>query len=230
VTVEGGEKVLRGTIAEEPFELAVDEILVATGRTPNTDGLGLEEVGVERDESGAVLVDDEQRTSVPMVYAAGDVTPHPRFIYVAAAAGTAAAESAFGAGGQSVDLSALPQIVFTSPAVAQAGPTEAEALERGFDVDCTVMPLDVVARALVDGDTRGVIKLVREVGAGRLVGASILGAGAPDVIQNAVLAIQDGITVDALTRTWAPYLTMAEGFKLAAQSFDRDVTKLSCCT
>jgi mercuric reductase len=230
VTADGGEKILRGTVAGEPFELAVDEILVATGRTPNTDDLGLDEVGVELDASGAVLVDDEQRTTVPSVYAAGDVTPQPRFIYVAAAAGAAAAENAFGAGGQTGDLSALPQIVFTSPAFAQAGPTEAEALARGFDVDCTVMRLDVVARALVDGDTRGVIKLVREVGTRRLVGASMLAAGAPDVIQSAVLAIQHGITVDQLTRTWAPYLTMAEGFKLAAQSFDRDVTKLSCCT
>jgi mercuric reductase len=100
----------------------------------------------------------------------------------------------------------------------------------GFDVDCAVMAPDVVARALVSGDTRGLIKLVRELGTGRLVGASVLAAGAPDVIQSAVLAIQHGITVEALTRTWAPYLTMAEGFKLAAQSFDRDVTKLSCCT
>jgi mercuric reductase len=230
VSAEGGEKVLRGTVAGEPFVLAVDEVLVATGRTPNTEGLGLEEVGVELDPSGAVLVDGEQRTSVPSVYAAGDVTTQPRFIYVAAAAGAAAADNAFGAGGEVLDLSALPQIVFTSPAVAQAGPTEAEALERGFDVECTVLPLDPVARALVDDDTRGLFKLVREVGTGRLVGASILAAGAPDVIQSAVLAIQHDITVDELTRSWAPYLTMAEGFKLAAQSFDRDVTKLSCCT
>jgi mercuric reductase len=230
VSVEGGEKVLRGSVAGEPFERAVDEVLVATGRTPNTDRLGLEELGVEVDLSGAVFVDDEQRTSVPSVYAAGDVTTQPRFIYVAAAAGRAAAENAFGAGGATLDLSALPQIVFTSPAVAQAGPTEAEAIERGFDVDCTVLSLDPVARALVDGDTRGLFKLVREVGTGRLIGASILAAGAPDVIQSAVLAIQHGLTVDELTRSWAPYLTMAEGFKLAAQSFDRDVTKLSCCT
>jgi mercuric reductase len=230
VTVEGGGKVLRGTVDGAPFELAVDEILVATGRTPNTDDLGLDEVGIELDAAGAVLVDPDQRTSVPSVYAAGDVTTQPRFIYVAAAAGAAAAENAFGTGDRSLDLSALPQVVFTSPGFAQAGPTEHEALERGFDVDCTVMPLDVVARALVDGDTRGLIKLVREVGTGRLVGASVLAAGAPDVIQSAVLAIQHGITVDELTRTWAPYLTMAEGFKLAAQSFDKDVTKLSCCT
>jgi mercuric reductase len=230
VSAEGGQKVLRGTVAGEPFEVAVDEVLVATGRTPNTEGLGLEELGVELDPAGAVVVDAEQRTSVPSVYAAGDATTQPRFIYVAAAAGAAAAENAFGAGGEVLDLAALPQIVFTSPAVAQAGPTEAEALARGFDVECTVLPLEPVARALVDGDARGLFKLVREVGTGRLVGASILAAGAPDVIQSAVLAIQHGITVDALTRSWAPYLTMAEGFKLAAQSFDRDVTKLSCCT
>ena len=230
VSVEGGEKVLRGSVAGEPFELAVDEVLVATGRTPNTDELGLEELGVELDPSGAVVVDPEQHTSVPSIYAAGDVTTQPRFIYVAAAAGRAAAEDAFGAGGDTLDFSALPQIVFTRPAVAQAGPTEAEAIERGFDVDCTVLSLDPVARALVDGDTRGLFKLVREVGTGRLIGASVLAAGAPDVIQSAVLAIQHGLTVDELTRSWAPYLTMAEGFKLAAQSFDRDVTKLSCCT
>jgi mercuric reductase len=167
---------------------------------------------------------------VPSVFAAGDVTTQPRFIYVAAAAGRAAAENAFGAGGATLDLSALPQVVFTSPAVAQAGPTEAEAIERGFDVDCTVLSLDPLARALVDGDTRGLFKLVREIGTGRLIGASIIAAGAPDVIQSAVLAIHHGITVEELTRSWAPYLTMAEGFKLAAQSFDRDVTKLSCCT
>jgi mercuric reductase len=230
VSVEGGEKVLRGRVAGEPFELAVDEVLVATGRTPNTEELGLEELGVELDPSGAVLVDPEQRTSVPSIYAAGDATTQPRFIYVAAAAGRAAAENAFGAGGETLDLSALPQVVFTGPAVAQAGPTEAEAIERGFDVDCTVLSLDPVARALVDGDTRGLFKLVREVGTGRLIGASILAAGAPDVIQSAILAIQHGLTVEELTRSWAPYLTMAEGFKLAAQSFDRDVTKLSCCT
>jgi mercuric reductase len=229
VTAVGGRKILRGDAAGEPFELVVDEVLVATGRTPNTDRLGLERLGVQLDAHGAVLVDAQQRTTVGSIYAAGDVTTQPRFIYVAAAAGAAAASSAFGAPGPGVDLSALPQIVFTSPAVAQAGPTEAEALQRGLDVDCTVLDLDLVPRALVTGDTRGVFKLVREKGSGRLIGASILAAGAHEVIQSAVLAIQHGITVDQLAATWAPYLTMAEGLKLAAQSFNRDVTALSCC-
>jgi mercuric reductase len=86
-----------------------------------------------------------------------------------------------------------------------------------------------VPRALVDGDTRGLFKLVAETGSGRLLGASILAAGAPDVIHSAVLAIERGLTVTELARSWAPYLAMAEGLKLAAQTFERDVSKLSCC-
>jgi mercuric reductase len=148
---------------------------------------------------------------------------------VAAAAGAAAVENALGQGGERLDFAALPQIVFTSPAVAHAGLTEAQALERGFDVDTRVLPLDAIPRALVSGDTRGLFKLVAEAGSGRLLGASILANGAPDVIQSAVLAIDRGLTVDELARTWAPYLTMAEGLKLAAQTFTRDVAQLSCC-
>ena len=229
VVAEDGEKVLRGSTDGEPFELRADEILVATGRTPNTEGLGLEELGVELDPSGAILVDAGQRTNVPSIYAAGDVTVQPRFVYVAAAAGAAAAENALGSGGERLDFSALPQIIFTSPAAAQAGLTEAEAQEHGLEVETTTLPLEAVPRALVNGDTRGLFKLVAEAGSGRLLGASILAAGAPDVIQSAVLAIERGMTVNELSGTWAPYLAMAEGLKLAAQTFKRDVTKLSCC-
>jgi mercuric reductase len=229
VTVDGEDKVLSGTADGEPFELRVDEILVATGRTPNSEDLGLEEVGVRLDRSGAIAVDAEQRTSVPTIYAAGDITDQPRFVYVAAAAGAAAAENALGAGGERLDFAALPQVVFTSPAIAQAGLTEAEASERGFEVETTLLPLDAVPRALVNGDTRGLFKLVAETGSGRLLGASILAAGAPDVIHSAVLAIDRGLTVAELARSWAPYLAMTEGLKLAAQTFERDVSKLSCC-
>jgi mercuric reductase len=229
VTTDGGEKVLRGSADGEPFEVRAEEVLVATGRAPNSEDLGLEELGVRLDASGAIAVDAEQRTSIPSVYAAGDITNQPRFVYVAAAAGAAAAENALDAGGERLDFAALPQVIFTSPAIAQAGLTEAEARERDFEVDTTVLPLEAVPRALVDGDTRGLFKLVAETGSGRLLGASILAAGAPDVIHTAVLAIERGVTVADLARTWAPYLAMAEGLKLAAQTFERDVSKLSCC-
>ena len=229
VVLEGNDKLVRGFTAGAPFELHVDEVLVATGRMPNSENLGLEELGVRLDASGAIAVDAEQRTSVPSIYAAGDITSQPRFVYVAAAAGAAAAQNALGGGGERIDFSALPQVVFTSPAIAQAGLTEAEADERGFEVETTLLPLDAVPRALVNGDTRGLFKLVAETGSGRLLGASILADGAPDVIYSAVLAIERGLTVAELAQTWAPYLAMAEGFKLAAQTFERDVSKLSCC-
>jgi mercuric reductase len=229
VTLDGNDKVLRGAADGEPLELRVDEILVATGRTPNSENLGLDPLGIRRDRSGAIVVDAEQRTSVPSIYAAGDITDQPRFVYVAAAAGAAVAENALGAGGERLDFAALPQVVFTSPAIAQAGLTEAEAIERGFELDTTLLPLNAVPRALVNGDTRGLFKLVAETGSGRLLGASILASGAPDVIHSAVLAIDRGLTVAELARSWAPYLAMAEGLKLAAQTFERDVSKLSCC-
>jgi mercuric reductase len=229
VSTDGSEKLLSGHADGAPFELRADEILVATGRTPNTEDLGLEEVGVQLDPSGAIAVDSYQRTSVPSIYAAGDLTSQPRFVYVAAAAAVAAVENALAGGDDELDFAALPQVVFTSPAIAQAGITEAEARECGVEVTTTVMPLDAVPRALVNDDTRGLFKLIAEADSGRLLGASILAEGAPDVIQSAVLAIARGMTVDELAGTWAPYLTMAEGLKLAAQTFERDVSKLSCC-
>jgi mercuric reductase len=166
---------------------------------------------------------------VPSIWAAGDVTSQPQFVYVAAAGGAAAAENALGAGGERLDFAALPRIIFTKPTIAGAGLTEAQAREQGFEVESRVLPLDAVPRALVNGDTRGLVKLVAEAGSGRLLGASVVADAAGEVIQAAVLAIERGMTVRELASTWAPYLTMAEGLKLAAQTFARDVAKLSCC-
>jgi len=229
VVLDGADKVLRGLTDGEPFEVRADEILVAVGRTPNTDDLGLQDVGVSVDEAGAIVVDEHQRTSVASIFAAGDVTTQPRFVYVAAAGGAAAASNALDDGDQRLDFAALPQIIFTAPAVAQAGVTEAQARARGLDVDVRVLPLSAVPRALVNADVRGLIKLVALAGSGRLIGASVLADGAPDVIQAAVLAIDRQMTVGELASTWAPYLAMAEGLKLAAQTFNRDVSRLSCC-
>lgn len=229
IVADGSAKVVRGTVDGAPFEVVVDEILVAVGRQPNSDRLGLDRVGVALDSAGAIVVDAHQRTSVPSVYAAGDATTQPRYVYVAAAAGAAAAENALGAGDERLDFDALPRIIFTTPAFAQAGLTAAEAEASGISVDTRVLPLSAVPRAIVNGDTRGLFKLVTEAQTGRLIGASILADGAPDAIQAAVLAIERGMTVHEIASTWAPYLAMAEGLKLAAQTFERDVSKLSCC-
>jgi mercuric reductase len=229
VRVDGPDKVLEGTVGSEPFEVRVDEILVATGRRPNTEPLGLDAVGVKTDSRGAIVVDEHQRTSVPSIYAAGDVTDQPQFVYVAASGGAAAARNALSSGEDRLDFSNLPRIIFTSPQIAAAGLTEGEARAQGFELQTTVLPLHAVPRALVNGDAHGLFKLVAEAGSGRLLGASIIADAAGEVIQSAVLAIKAGMTVDELASSWAPYLTMAEGLKLAAQTFGRDVAKLSCC-
>lgn len=128
-----------------------------------------------------------------------------------------------------LDFSNLPRIIFTSPQIATAGLTEHEAREQGFEIETTVLPLEAIPRALVNRDTHGLFKLVAETGSGRLLGASVVADAAGEVIQSAVLAIKAGMTVEEIATTWAPYLTMAEGLKLAAQTFNRDVAKLSCC-
>lgn len=198
-------------------------------RIPNTEGLGLERVGVRTDRRGAVIVDEHQQTSVPSIYAAGDVTDQPQFVYVAAAGGAAAAHNALGDGeARRLDFSSLPRIIFTAPQIA-AGLTEQQAREQGFDVERSLLPLKAIPRALVNGETGGLFKLVAEKDTGRLLGTSIVADGAAEVIQAAVLAINQHMTIDQFTASLAPDLTMADGLKLAAQTFGHDVAKLSCC-
>ncbi|EWS56331.1 MULTISPECIES: mercury(II) reductase [unclassified Methylibium] len=209
-------------------ELRADQLLVATGRTPNTRGMNLEAAGVKLDKLGAILIDDHMRTSAPNIYAAGDCTDQPQFVYVAAAAGTRAAVNMTG-GDAKIDLGAMPAVVFTDPQVATVGYTEAEAHLAGIETDSRTLTLDNVPRALVNFDTRGFIKLVAEAGSGRLLGVQAVTAEAGEIIQTAAIAIRARMTVHDLANQLFPYLTMVEGLKLAAQTFTKDVKQLSCC-
>jgi mercuric reductase len=217
--------------------LSADRLLVATGRRPVTDGLNLDAVGVKTGPRGEVMVDDHLRTDNPRIWAAGDVTGRPQFVYVAAAHGTLVADNAFnsadggvdGEPGRTLDYHHLPRVTFTSPQIASAGLTDAQAVEQGYACECRVLPLEYVPRAVVNRDTRGVIKLVAEHGSGRLLGAHVLAESAGEVIATAVSALANDMTVQQMADLWCPYLTMAEGIKLAAQTFTRDVSKLSCC-
>lgn len=217
------------TAAGEERELACGQVLVAAGRRPVTAGLNLETVGVKTSGHGEIVIDEQMRTANPRIWAAGDVTGGPQFVYVAAAQGSRAAANALTGAGRAVDYNTLPRVTFTSPAIASAGLTEAELIGQGVACDCRVLPLDAVPRAVVGRDTRGVVKLVVEAGTGRLRGAHVVADGAGDVISAAVYAIRARMTVDDLAETWAPYLTMSEGLRLAAQAFSRDVSRLSCC-
>ena len=217
------------TAAGRERELAFGQILIAAGRRPVTAGLGLESAGVKTGADGEIVTDEQLRTANPRIWAAGDVTGGPQFVYVAAAQGSAAAANALSSAGRAVDYTALPRVTFTSPAIATAGLSEAELIRQGVACDCRVVPLEAVPRAVVARDTRGVIKLVAEAGTGRVRGVHVAADGAGDVITAAVYAIRARMTVTDLADTWAPYLTMSEALRLAAQAFTRDISRLSCC-
>ena len=209
-------------------EIRTERLLVATGRYPNTDGLNLQDVGVEVDAAHAIVIDSGMRTSAADIYAAGDCTNMPQFVYVAAAGGTRAAVNMTG-GEAELDLTAMPAVVFSDPQVATVGYSEAQAHEAGLKTDSRTLDLENVPRALANFDTRGFVKVVAEADSGRLLGVQAVAAQASELIQSAALAIRAGMTVQELADQLFPYLTMVEGLKLAAQTFSKDVKQLSCC-
>jgi len=212
-----------------PVTITAERILVATGRAPNTESLGLMEAGIDHTPAGAIRVDDRMRTSKPGVYAAGDVTGKDQFVYMAAYGAKLAAKNALNGDSLRYDNSAMPAVVFTDPQVGTVGLTEAHARDAGHDVRTSVLALDKVPRALAARDTRGLIKLIADRKTRKLLGAHILAPEGADSIQTAAMAIRGGLTIDDLAGTIFPYLTTVEGLKLAAQTFDRDVKMLSCC-
>jgi mercuric reductase len=206
-----------------------EQLLVATGRRANTAGFGLDRIGVTLGKKGEIVVNEFLQTTNTDVYAAGDAIGDPMFVYVAAYAGTLAAENALTGNGRRYDLSALPKVTFTDPAVASVGLTEDQARAEAIEPLASKLPLQHVPRALAARDTRGFVKLVADARTKKLIGAHILAAEAGEMITEPTLAIKFGLTIEDLTSTFHPYLTLSEGIKLAAQAFTKEVQKLSCC-
>lgn len=230
VRVEGGDR--KAVVAEfdgDERRFEASEILVATGRRPVLDGLDLDKAGVGLTERGALILDDELRTTNPRVFAAGDVTGAPQFVYVAAAHGTLVADNAVGGLKRKIDYTALPRVTFTHPNIAAVGLTDAQAQEAGYVCECRVLELKHVPRAVVNLDSRGVIKMVAERESGKILGIHAIAVNAGEIVLAGVYAVKFGLTVQDLAGTWAPYLTMSEGIKLAAQAFTTDPAMLSCC-
>jgi len=202
-------------------------LLVATGRRAQTDALNLAAAGVAVDERGFIAVDARQQTSNPRVWAAGDVSGAPQFVYVAAETGRAAAVNALG-GKHEVDYTGLPAVIFTRPQLASAGLTEAQALAAGHACDCRVLGGQDIPRALTNQDTLGALKIVADAETGRVLGVHAALEGAGDVMLAATYAIKAGMTIDDVADTWAPYLTMSEALRIAAGLY-RDDKPTSCC-
>jgi mercuric reductase len=225
----GGVKQIHIEVNGEKQIVEADQILVAAGRRPNTEALNLEAAGVEIGKLGEVMVGEDLRTSNPHIYAAGDVTMGPQFVYVAAYEGGIVADNSVGGMNRKTDLSTVPGVTFTHPSIATVGMTEQQAIHKGYKVKTSVVSLDAIPRAIVNRETDGVIKLVVEEESLRILGVHMVADHAGDVIYAGTLAVKFGLTVEDLKESFAPYLTMAEALRLAAITFNKDVNKLSCC-
>ena len=204
-------------------------IVVATGTKPNTSKLGLENIGLKLTESGHIIVNEKMETNISNIYAVGDVTITPAFVYTAATEGSTAVHNAFSSTKTSIDYSSLPWVVFTDPQIAGAGIDENEAEKKEIPFEVSKLDLIHVPRALAAQDTRGFIKLIRNTETDKLIGARVVAPEGGELIQQLSMAIKFGITVKDLAESFYPYLTLGESVKLAAITFGKDVSKLSCC-
>ncbi|WP_026926614.1 mercury(II) reductase [Granulicoccus phenolivorans] len=211
--------------AEQQFR--AEQVLVALGRRPVTEGLGLTAVGVSTGATGQVAVTDRLQSTNPRIWAAGDVTGHPEFVYVAAAHGTLVVENAFAGADRPIDYTRLPRVTFTSPAIGAVGMTEKQVIAAGIPCDCRVLPLEYVPRALVNRDTRGFIKMVANAESGEILGITAVAKDAGELAAAGVHVI--GRSITEVADAWAPYLTMAEGIRIVARAFTTDIRLLSCC-
>lgn len=221
VEQDGDIKKIHEEINGEKRIIEAEQLLVATGRKPNTASLNLHAAGVGVGPRGEVVIDKYSKTAISQIYAARDVTLGPQFVYVAAYQGGLVARNAIGGLNQMVNLEVVPGVMYITPSIATVGLTEQQAIEKGLEVKTSVLPLDAVPRALVNRETIG----VADAKTLKVLGFHIVADNGGEVIFAAILAVKFGLTVETL----APNLTMAEGLKLAALTFDKDVSKLSCC-
>ncbi len=211
-------------------ELHSEEILAATGRKANSQNLGLEQVGIKITRDGSVKVGETLETTVSGIFAAGDLIGEPAFVYTAAYEGALAAENALTGVNKERNYQPLPWVIFSNPQVAGVGLNEKEAFLSGIEVDVAKLDMINVPRALTAQDTRGFVKLIRKKGTDELVGARILAPEGSEQIMEVTLAIKYKLPVSELATQFHPYLTQSEAIKLCAQTFEKDVSKLSCCS
>ena len=202
-------------------------LFVATGRKGNAGNF--ESKGIEIFGNGFITTNDYLQTSIPSIYAAGDITGEYLFVYSAAYEGALAVSNMFGENPTKKDYSVFPWVVFTDPQIAGVGMDENQAYEAKIDYDVSTVSLSDVPRSLAARNTKGFIKLLRNKETDKLIGARILASEGSELLMEISMAIKYGITVTELKNMFHPYLTLSEGVKIAAISFDMDVHKLSCC-
>lgn len=229
VANSGSKKLIEAKVNGKLREFKAEQLLLAAGRKSNTKDLGLEIVGVNLAKNGAIIVNEEMQTSIPHIYAAGDVVGEPMLETAAAKEGAIAAENALTNAGRKMDFGAVPSAVFTNPQVASVGMTEKQFMEKYHTCACRTLPMSSVPKAAVMNDYRGLIKMVIHPKTKQITGVHIVCENAADIIHEAVLAVKFKLTIDDIIDTVHTFPTLAESTKLVAQSFYRDVDKMSCC-
>ena len=204
-----------GAAGGAPETLTADVVLVAVGRRPYTDGLGAAELGVKLDAKGRVLVDEHFHTSLPGVFAIGDVIAGPMLAHKAEEEGIACVERMAGVAGH-VNYASIPNVIYTHPELASVGVSEDEARERGLDVRVGTFPFQANGRAKAMGDREGQVKLVADAATDRLLGAHIVGARASDMIAELVVAMELGASAEDIARSVHAHPTLPEAVKEAA--------------
>jgi len=190
--------------------IEVDCVLFATGRVPNTEGLGLAEIGVELDDKGAVKVDADNKSSVDSIYAVGDVTNRVQLTPVAIREGQAFADTIFGNKPHRVDYGCIPSAVFSHPPMAGVGMTESEARNKLGSIAVYQSDFRAMKNVLADRNERALYKMICDGTTGRVVGLHMIGPDAPEILQAAAVAVKAGLTKDAFDQTVALHPTMSE--------------------
>ena len=226
---KNGKVIVNASIKDNNEIIEGTHIFVATGRKGNTNNYGLEKLGVEFHKQDFIKTNEYMQTSIPNIYAAGDVTGEYLFVYSAAYEGSLAVANMFGEIKTKKDYSVFPWVIFTDPQVAGVGMDENQAYENKIDYEVSTIQLADVPRSLAARNTKGFIRLIRNKENDKLIGARILAYEGSDLLMEISLAIKYGITVKELKQMFHPYLTLSEGVKLAAIGFEKDVKKLSCC-
>ncbi len=226
---KGDETLVHVRVGDDSKTLRADALLLATGIEPNTDRLGLEETSVRVDDRGFIVTDERQATSVPGIYAAGDVTGVMPLETTAAKEGFHAAHNALTGESRTIDYDRVPHAVFTDPQVASVGWTEEREMEELGSCWCRTLSLEEVPKAHTAGDTRGLVKLVVHPETRVILGAHAVAANAAELIHIPVLAMGAGFTIDDLIETVHVFPTYSEAWKICAQTFDRDLKTMSCC-
>lgn len=227
---EGNRKILSYIVNGKPEEISTDEILLAAGKIPNTDGLELDMAGVKVDAKKAIMVNEYLQTSQPHIFAVGDVTNGPlRLETTAGREGTLAAENAIRGTTLSIDYGAVPYTIFTDPQLAGVGFTEDEQIKQIGVCACRTVSFEDIPKAIIMRRTEGMIKMTIHPQTRQILGMHILAPNAGEIISEAMMLIKNKNTIDDVVNSLPVFPTLSEAIKIVALSFTKDISKLSCC-